>query len=255
MSILLEELNENQRAAVAWEEGPLLVLAGPGSGKTHVLTVRAARLLQEKKDVSVLALTFTTKAAEEMRARLEQLLGGRAERAHLCTFHAFAGDILRQHGSHIGIRPDFSLLVLDEDRLVLLEEVIERLPEEQSAVPADRHNLLKLVDRLFAESYDGAPMAQALGHTPAWVPILFRTYCDALRDANRLDYGALLHFSRRLLENRPAVAKMLRLGWTHMCVDEFQDTNRAQYDLLNLVVKGGKPNLFVVADDDQIMYQ
>ena len=255
MTIQLDTLNENQKAAVCWQEGPLLVLAGPGSGKTKVLTMRAARLLQENPDVSVLALTFTTKAADEMRERLDQLMGGRADRAHLCTFHSFAGDILRQHGSHLGFRPDFSLLTLDEDRIALLEKAINNLPDSSSSVPSDRRNLLNLVDRLFAESYDGGPSAPALGITPDWLPILFQTYCDALRDSNRLDYGALLYFARRLLESRPAIAKVLRLGWTHICVDEFQDTNRAQYDLLRLLVGGGKPNLFVVGDDDQILYQ
>lgn len=255
MNIHLDELNDNQREAVLWEDGPMLVLAGPGSGKTKVLTMRAARLLQEKPNASVLALTFTTKAADEMRERLDQLLGGRATRAHLCTFHSFAGDILRQHGSHLGFRPDFSLLTLEEDRIALLEEAIDRLPEDSSSVPSDRRNLLNLVDRLFAESYDGGPSAPALGNTPAWLPILFQAYCDALRESNRLDYGALLHFARRLLESRPGVARVLRLGWTYICVDEFQDTNRAQYDLLRLVVGGGKPNLFVVGDDDQILYQ
>src|SRR5512136_987702 len=106
MNISNCSLNENQRRAVEWTEGPLLVLAGPGSGKTLVLTLRAARLLQEDTDASVLALTFTTKAADEMRERLNSLMGGRADRAHLCTFHSFAGDILRQHGSHVGVKPD-----------------------------------------------------------------------------------------------------------------------------------------------------
>jgi DNA helicase-2/ATP-dependent DNA helicase PcrA len=104
MTISKPSLNENQRSAVEWTDGPLLVLAGPGSGKTLVLTLRAARLLQNDSEASVLALTFTTKAADEMRERLDKLMGGRADRAHLCTFHSFAGDILRQHGSHVGIQ-------------------------------------------------------------------------------------------------------------------------------------------------------
>lgn len=105
MNILNYSLNENQCKAVEWTDGPLLVLAGPGSGKTLVLTLRAARILQEDADASVLALTFTTKAADEMRERLDKLMGERADRAHLCTFHSFAGDILRQHGSHVGVQP------------------------------------------------------------------------------------------------------------------------------------------------------
>ena len=149
------ELNENQRAAVNWTEGPLLVLAGPGSGKTLVLTLRAARLLQENVDTSVLALTFTTKAADEMRVRLDKLMGGRADRAHLCTFHSFAGDILRQHGSHVGIQPDFSLSTIDDDRVAVLEQVISNLQCDIATIPSDRKNLLFLLDRLFAGILDG----------------------------------------------------------------------------------------------------
>ena len=121
MNIYDYNLNENQRHAVEWTGGPLLVLAGPGSGKTTVLTLKVARLLSEDPNISVLALTFTVKAAEEMRERLNKITNMGADRAHLCTFHSFAGDILRQHGSHVGIQPDFSLLTLDDDRLALFK--------------------------------------------------------------------------------------------------------------------------------------
>lgn len=255
MNISSFPLNENQRSAVEWTNGPLLVLAGPGSGKTLVLTLRAARLLQEDPEASVLALTFTTKAADEMRERLDKLMGGRADRAHLCTFHSFAGDILRQHGSHVGIQPDFSLLTLDEDRVALLELIIKVLPGDISSVPADRRNLLVLLDHLFSESYDGEPRAAGMTETPPWVPGLFKAYCEALQRNNRLDYGGLLYFARKLLSQNEGVARLTRLAWRFVCVDEFQDTNRAQYDFLRLLVGGQRPNLFVVADDDQIIYQ
>ena len=255
MSIDLTTLNENQRKAVLWEGGPLLVLAGPGSGKTFVLTCRVARLLGEREDVSVLALTFTNKAAAEMRERVDHLLGQRGDRAHLCTFHSFATDVLRQHGSHLGFRPDFSLITQDEDRIAILDAIAARLGDEGHLVPTDRKNLLSLVDRLFAESYDGGPEAPSLVQTPGWVPPLFAAYCDALVAANRLDFGSLLHFTRLLLRESPGVARVLRVGWTHVCVDEFQDTNKAQYNLLRLIVPKTQPNLFVVGDDDQIIYQ
>lgn len=251
----LEGLNENQRKAVLWNDGPMLVLAGPGSGKTRVLTLRVARLLKEREDVSILALTFTTKAAAEMRERVDQLLGQRADRVHLCTFHSFATDILRQHGSHLGIRPDFTLLTLDEDRIALLEPLVEALIEDGHAVPTDLRNLISLIDRLFAESYDGGPKASPLVRTPPWTPSLFSAYCESLVAANRLDFGSLLFFARKLLQEKPGVARVLRLSWTHICVDEFQDTNKAQYELLRLIVNQQYPNLFVVGDDDQIIYQ
>lgn len=203
----------------------------------------------------MLALTFTTKAADEMRQRLDSLVGGRAERAHLCTFHSFAGDVLRQHGSHVGIRPDFAMLANDEDRLAVLEGVINGLSCDTSALPTDRKNLLFLLDRLFAESYNGESSAPGMTKTPPWIPPLFKSYCDTLQSSNRLDFGALLHFARVLLSSNPGVARLTRLAWQYVSVDEFQDTNKAQYDLLSLLAVGDRPNLFVVADDDQIIYQ
>ena len=190
-----------------------------------------------------------------MRGRVDRLLGRRAERAHLCTFHSFAADLLRQHGSHLGLRPDFSLITQKEDRIAMIEEAAACLHNDSEAVPADRSNLLTLVDRLFADSYDGGARAPSLADTPAWVPLLFGRYCGLLVAANRLDFGSLLHFARRLLAEKPGVARVVRLGWTHLCVDEFQDTNRAQYDLLRLIAPDPGARLFVVGDEDQIIYQ
>ena len=249
------KLNENQRKSVERQDGPLLVLAGPGSGKTLVLTMRVARLLEQSEDVSVLALTFTNKAAAEMRERVDQLLGHHGNRAQLCTFHAFAANVLRQHGSHLGIPPDFTLLTHDEDRVAILEEIAINVVTEGHILPTDYKNLLSLLNRLFAESYEGGPQAPSLAQTPAWVPMVFENYCNRLLKEKRLDYGALLHFARRLLVEHRGVRRAIRAGWTHICVDEFQDTNKAQYDLLRLMIAPSDPNLFVVADDDQIIYQ
>ena len=253
--ITYDQLNDNQRRAADWTDGPVLVLAGPGSGKTAVLTLRVARLLEEDENASALALTFTDKAATEMRERVHELLGERTDRAQLCTFHSFAIAILAQHGSHLGIRPDFLPLTQDEDRIALLDEVIRDLPEVDGELPADRRNLLRLIDGVFGEgdAGDGASLSLASRHP--WLPRLFRRYCNAMVHANRLDFGSLLFFVARLLRENPMVARVVRLGWTHICVDEFQDTNRAQYDLLRLLAPTRNHNLFVVADDDQIIYQ
>ena len=245
----------NQRRAAAWNDGPVLILAGPGSGKTAVLTLRVARLLEEDESAAVLALTFTNKAAAEMRERVDHVLGEYTDRARLCTFHKFAADIVGQHGSHLGIRPDFRLFTRDEDRVVFLEEVLRKRFGGGLEMPSDRNNLLQLIDRLFSESYDGAGPSPFLASTPQWLPPLFNRYRKALVDANRLDYGSLLHFAIRLLTEHPAVARVVRLSWTHICVDEFQDTNRAQYDLLRLLAPDRHHNLFVVADDDPVAYQ
>lgn len=255
--LTMDKLNSTQRAAAAWVNGPLLVLAGPGSGKTAVLTVRIARILREDPDATVLALTFTNKAAAEMRERVDGLMAAHADRAHLCTFHSYATDILRQHGSHIGLRPDFTLLTQEEDRVSALRRIVE---EDQGRTFPDRldlRSLLGLLDRLFRESYGGEPKIDVDGLTnpPSWLPHLFKCYSDLALAENRLDFGALLHMARKLLDENRDIVLLQRKIWSHFCVDEFQDTNRAQYDLLKLVVGDNEPNLFVVADDDQIIYQ
>ena len=138
------QMNENQRRAIEWSEGPLLVLAGPGSGKTHVLTHRVSRLIEQNDETSALALTFTNKAAAEMRERVNQLQGHFVDRVQLCTFHSFASDILRQHGSHIGLRPNFSLLIQNEDRIAFLDEILVDLSKDYDSIPDDRMQLQRL---------------------------------------------------------------------------------------------------------------
>ena len=251
----VETLNENQRKAVSWNGGPLLVLAGLGAGKTRALALRIARTLEENADASVLALTNSDKAAADMRERVEQLTGQQVNRARFCTFFSFAADILRQHGSHLGLRPDFRLLIRDEDRIAILENVVAGLPDEGDPLPADRLNLLRFVDRLFAESYDGGKKASSLVRTPTWASALHRDYCMALVCGNSLDFGGLLHFACRLLKEKSAVARVVRLGCTHISVDEFQDTSKAQYDFLRLIAPESRRNLFVAGDANQIIYQ
>ena len=128
---LLERLNPNQRAAGEWDAGPLLVLAGPGSGKTATLTARVGRLIQENEDESfrILCLTFTRKAAAEMRERLVKLVPHAKDRVLLTTFHSFATDILRQHGSHFGLSPDFEILE-EAERVGLVKSILFEKAED-----------------------------------------------------------------------------------------------------------------------------
>ncbi len=250
-----ESLNTNQRHAVEWSSGPLLVLACPGSGKTEVLTLKVARILEEDEHAGVLALTFTNKAATEMRERVDQLLKIKTNRARLSTFHGFASEFLRQHGSHIGIRSDYSLLHMKEDRVSVLEEAVKDVQGSRHQLPQDPSHLLHLIDRLFSEAYSGNGDFSVLPSTPPWLEPLFRAYCSALMRANRLDFGSLIYFANQLLREKPAVARVVRLGWTHICIDEFQDTNSAQFELIRLIAPERDHNLFIVADDDQIIYQ
>ncbi len=259
MTVDLATLNASQRDAAAWQNGPLLVLAGPGSGKTRVLTYRIARLIEQAADARfrVLGVTFTNKAASEMRSRIDHLLTDGRERAHLTTFHSFAAEILRQHGAHVGLRPDFGIISETVDREAMLKDAIrESGTSDPGFMPAPAQ-LLPAVNRMLDECVAPERAAEWLGNRPnaPAVAIIYRQYWARLIRANQLDYGSLLAMAVSLLESTPAIARQLQKVYPYVCVDEFQDTNLAQFRLLAQLVPESQPNLFVVADDDQIIYE
>lgn len=246
-----EQLNALQREAVDWRDGALLVLAGPGSGKTAVLTLRIAQLIHNTPDENfrILGLTFTVKAAGEMRDRISQLLTENNRRVHICTFHSFCTDLLRQHGSHLGLKPDFTVISDDKDRLALLKKLDVDSPEDT----------LKGIDKLFTHGINTDELRQHAAKTQddnyqSWAT-LFEQYLAALTAENQLDFGAMLYFTRQLLQTKPRIARQVKTVYRYICVDEFQDTNKAQYLVLKEIVNAEQPNLFIVADDDQIIYQ
>lgn len=251
-----DSLNDNQRRAVFWGDGPLLVLAGPGSGKTRVLTMRVARLLKDSrgKRFKVLALTFTSKAAAEMRERVDTLVPIDRERALLTTFHSFAADVLRQHGHHVGLRPDYTILTQDGDRLAVVSDAISNLRTHSIDPQGELASLLSLLDHHFAQGYTPDFSANSFPRLP-WFPQLFAEYMRQLVSMNRADFATLLWLCHRVFAEKPVIAKQIRMIFPYVCVDEFQDTNFAQYLLLREIVGPSPANLFVVADDDQILYQ
>ena len=257
----LQSLNANQRRAVKWNDGPMLVLAGPGAGKTRVLTMRVARLIQATPDkrFRILALTFTTKAAEEMRSRVAQLLGPGSRRARATTFHGFATDVLRQHGSHLGLRPDFTILNQDTDRHLVLREAMEDVSDAGIPPGTTAEGVLRMVDRLFRDGQDGresdgAPMPFA-APGKEWIHPIYEAYIRLLIEGNHLDFGALLVCCLRLFTERPRIARDYGVVYPFACVDEYQDTNKVQDLLLRALYPDRNANLFVVADDDQTIYQ
>jgi len=259
MSIDLASLNSTQLQAVEWQDGPLLVLAGPGSGKTRVLTFRIARLIEQSQGerFRILGITFTNKAAAEMRNRIDGLVTEGRDRALLTTFHSFSAEILRQHGSHIGLKPDFTILSEPADRQAILGQSIKAVIRNDSDFRPTPEQLLPALDRLLADSVSPAMAKKHLGKQPYADEIadVYVDYRRRLVEANQMDFGSLLAAAVELLEQKPAIAKQIRRTYRYVCVDEFQDTNAAQYRLLASIVLETTPNLFVVADDDQIIYQ
>lgn len=259
MKIDLSTLNQNQLRAVEWQDGPLLVLAGPGSGKTRVLTYRIARLIENSinERYKILGVTFTNKAASEMRSRIEGLAQSRKGRALLTTFHSFAAEILRQHGHHIGLRPDFTLLVNQADREAVLNDAMATLPDELAETIPDPRNALPILDQLTSECVDDEEVRQSLGkhRHGEFLTRLFAAYHAKLIQANQLDFGSLIGATVKLLEQRSAIGRQIQRVYRYVCVDEFQDTNAIQFRMLLCLVPTENPNLFVVADDDQIIYQ
>ncbi len=259
MALDLSALNPNQQAAVVWDQGPLLVLAGPGSGKTKVLTTRIARLIagSPEKRFRVLGLTFTTKAADEMRSRIDSMITDGRDRVQLATFHSFAADVLRQHGSHVGFKPDFVILNQTADRESVLLDAIQECGRQGVDTDDADVKLLPFLDRLLDTCTNSDEVRKRVRDPDLAdkAAALFAEYRHQLEKSNRLDFPCLLGKAIELLESKPAVARLLRTAYPRVCVDEFQDTNYSQYRFLRSIVGDVPHDLFVVADDDQIMYQ
>lgn len=257
----LTSLNDRQLEAAQWQDGPLLVLAGPGSGKTKVLTSRIARIIEESasEHFRILALTFTNKAAAEMRQRIEVLVPGSGNRVLLTTFHSFAGDVLRQHGHLIGLKPDFTIVTQEGERIALLDEAIANADIDSDVLNFSGERLLPLVNRMLENDVSADSVSRMVMSLPPEqqepIQSVYGAYRRHLISCNSLDFPALIAEAVRIFREQPAVCKQVRRVYKFICVDEFQDTNLSQYHLLTYLVDQERKNLFVVADDDQIIYQ
>ncbi len=254
MSSLADGLNEQQRAAVTHPGGPLLVLAGAGSGKTRVLTLRIAWLVREAglSPWEVLALTFTNKAAKEMKERVSGFLGSEGRDCWVSTFHSSCLRILRRDIDLLGERSGDFVIYDDRDS----RELVKRILKESRVPTTVNPNAIRAAidraknDGLSPEALD----AQRRPDLDPRVPEVYRKYQDRLRAANAVDFGDLIVETTRLFEQHPAVLERYRRRFRHVLVDEYQDTNRSQYDLLSLLTKGGEENICVVGDEDQSIY-
>ncbi|GEO81574.1 ATP-dependent helicase [Pararhodospirillum oryzae] len=251
----LDALNPEQRLAVTTTEGPVLVLSGAGTGKTRVLTCRLAYLLATRpvRPWRILAVTFTNKAAREMRERAAALIGPDAEQVWLGTFHALGVRLLRRHGERVGLRPGFTILDTD-DQVRLLKQIMEvenlDLKRWQPAVA------MSLIQRWKDRGlcFDALP-ADAPGRDFAAgrLPDLYRQYQERLLVVNAVDFGDLLLHGLTLFTKHPDVLAEVGGQFQYILVDEYQDTNVAQYLWLRLLARA-HGNLCCVGDDDQSIY-
>ena len=251
----LASLNPEQRAAVEALDGPVLVLAGAGTGKTRVLTTRLAHLLSsgQAKPWGVLGVTFTNKAAREMRERVEALLGpGGGGLPWLGTFHAISARMLRTHAELVGLKNNFTILDTD-DQIRLLKQIIEAENIDEKRWPA--RQLAGLLDnwKNRALTPERAPKAEAFSFADGKGAQLYALYQARLKILNACDFGDLLLHMIDVFQRHPDVLETYHRKISHLMVDEYQDTNVAQYLWLRLLAQASK-NLCVVGDDDQSIY-
>ena len=251
----LAGLNPEQRQAVEALDGPVLVLAGAGTGKTRVLTTRIAHILASRKAFpsQVLAVTFTNKAAREMKERIADLVGGIVEgMPWLGTFHSIGVKILRRHAELVGLKSGFTILDTD-DQIRLMKQVIEAEGLDKDRWPA--RQLASLIDgwKNRGLTPDKVPPGEAYGFAGGKGAHLYAAYQARLKELNACDFGDLLLECLRLFLENPDVLADYQRRFRYILVDEYQDTNIAQYLWLRLLAQGS-PNICCVGDDDQSIY-
>ena len=250
----LTALNPEQRRAAETLEGPVLILAGAGSGKTRALTYRVANLIDHGVPAySILALTFTNKAAREMKSRVQSLIGEeQAETAWISTFHSTCARILRRDIEKIGYSRSFTIYD-DDDQQRVLKEILKQQNIDDKFLPvreirskiSDAKNRMLMPDEWFAKS--------ARDRRASMIHDVMTEYEKRMKTLNALDFDDLLLKTLILLADHPPVLDMYRRRFRYVMVDEYQDTNRTQYELIRLLTAESR-NLCVVGDDDQSIY-
>ncbi len=256
MENLLEKLNPEQRLAAETTEGPVLILAGAGTGKTRALTFRMANLIAKGTPAdAILAVTFTNKAAEEMQTRVSDLLlraGVPPERPWISTFHSLCARLLRREAVHAGLAKDFAIYD-DDDQLAAVKLAMAKLQIDDEALTP--RNVLSKIS--YAKNHAQSPeqmRAEAFGPDTRKVADIYAGYETLLKQSKAVDFDDLLLRSARLLREVPEVRERWRKRFAYLHVDEYQDTNRVQYELLRMLTNE-RQNVCVVGDEDQSIYR
>lgn len=242
----IADLNREQMEAVEHMDGPLLILAGAGTGKTRTITARVAWLIAQGEDpASILAVTFTNKAAREMKERIAKMVEpGRVKLVTTSTFHALCLRILRGDAGRLGYKANFS--ILDEgDQLGLIKKIINRASARDEKLDP------QLARNFISKAKNNA---WTVGEEETLIGAVSRRYEQELRSLNAMDFDDLLVHAVRLLSESSDVRDKWRAKARHLLVDEFQDTNRLQLELVTQLANGNRPNVCVVGDDDQSIY-
>ncbi len=250
---VLQGLNPAQRLAVETIDGPLLIVAGPGSGKTRVITHRIAYLVRVcgVSPYRILAVTFTNKAAREMRGRLQRLVGPRGDSLSVGTFHAFCALLLRRDGAPVGVQPNYTIYDT-EDQLGLIKQGMELAELDPKRFPPQA--VLGVISKAKSVLWDAEALArQRQSFFEERCAQVYRHYQELLGRNNALDFDDLLMRAVHLLQNNPEAREKYQQRFQYVLVDEFQDTNVAQYRLARLLAEGHR-NICVVGDPDQSIY-
>ncbi len=247
-------LNDAQRRAVEAVDGPVLVLAGAGTGKTRVLTARLAHILATRRAFpsELLAVTFTNKAAHEMRERLEAMIGRAADGVWLGTFHAIAARILRRHAEAVGLKSNFTILDTD-DQIRLMKQILQAEDIDERRWPS--RVLLSVIQRWKDRGLgpDKVSRADADSFADGRAITLYERYQERLATVNAVDFGDLLLHNLSIFTGNPDILAEYHRRFRYVLVDEYQDTNVAQYLWLRLLAQSRR-NLCCVGDDDQSIY-
>lgn len=252
---LLANLNAEQRLAVEHGKGPALVLAGAGSGKTRVIAYRIAYLIQNAaaRPQNILAVTFTNKASKEMRERVQKIVGeSRTAEPLISTFHSFCVRLLRREIHHLGYKRDFSIYDTDDQKRLIKQTLEELGNPDIDLAPRE------IISRISYAKNHGVTVEQFAARFPSdtanEVQKIYDRYNSRLRNANSLDFDDLLLLSVAVLKKAPELRRYYGDWYSYILVDEYQDTNRPQYDLLRQLTTV-HTNLFVVGDEDQSIYK
>ncbi|ATB27416.1 ATP-dependent helicase [Melittangium boletus] len=252
----LSKLNPPQREAVVTTEGPLLVLAGAGSGKTRVITHRIVHLLDKRPNGllarNILAVTFTNKAASEMKERLVHMAGPRAQNVLVCTFHAFGAEMLREDIYRLGWPKKFSIADQGDQAAIIKRAMRERRIDDREFDP---RKVLGLISKAKNAGKTPEPLGEGLGDDYDLIAhMVYEAYQLSLKAQGSVDFDDLLILPSRLLREHEDLRRKYTSRFRYILVDEFQDTNQAQLDLLKLLASGETRNVCAVGDDDQCIY-